>query len=89
MIEVVFFAVAGLAALYILLPAFRKSALREVDPRTSLELARETSLRAIRDLELDWATGKVSEDDYRDLRATQEAEAADIMRRLAALERQT
>jgi len=88
MIDAAFFAVAVLAAVYLLLPAFRRSPLRETDPRTSLELARDTALRAIKDLDLDWATGKMSEDDYRDLRATQEAEAAAIMRQLAALERQ-
>jgi len=87
MIEAAFFAVAVLAALYVLLPAFHKAPIRTADPRTSLELARDAALRAIKDLDLDWATGKMSEDDYRDLRATQEAETAAIMRQLAALER--
>ena len=87
MIEAAFFAVAVLAAVYLLLPAFHKAPIRKADPQTSLELARDAALRAIKDLDLDWATGKMSEDDYRDLRATQEAETAAIMRQLAALER--
>jgi hypothetical protein len=41
----------------------------------------ETALDALRDIELDRATGKLNEDDYADLRARYEARAGEALRR--------
>lgn len=86
MIEAAFFVVAVLAAVYLLAPTFRRTAVPSVDPRTSLEAARFAALQSLHNLDLDWHTGKLSEDDYRAQRAALEAEAAAILRQLAALE---
>lgn len=86
MIEALFFAVAVLCAVYLLAPAFRPADVGASDPRAALEAARDASLRALHDLDLDWATGKLSEEDYRSQRGALEAEAAAVARRLAALE---
>lgn len=86
MIEVLFLAVAVLCAVYLLAPAFRATGVAASDPRAVLEAGRTAALRALHDLDLDWATGKLSEEDYRSQRASLEAEAAAVARRLAALE---
>ena len=86
MIEAAFFAVVALAALYLLAPTFRRTAIPSADPRTTLEAARAAALQSLHYLDLDWATGKLSEDDYRAQRAALEAEAVAIVRQLAALE---
>lgn len=83
MIEALFFLVAVLIAAYLLPPAFRRLAQPAGDPRAALEAAREAALRALHDLDLDWATGKLSDEDYRAQRAALEAEASAILRRLA------
>jgi hypothetical protein len=85
-IEALFLAVALLCAAYLLAPAFRAADAGASDPRAALEAARDASLRALRDLDLDWATGKLSGEDYRSQRAVLEAEAAAVARRLAAVE---
>lgn len=86
MMEVGFFAVAALAAAYLLAPVFRPAPLPGDDPRAALEAAPAAALRSLRDLELDAATGKLSEDDYRAQRAVLEAELAAVLRRLRDLE---
>lgn len=88
MIEALFLAVAVLCAAYLLVPAFRPADAGASDPRAAMEAARDASLRALRDLDLDWATGKLSGEDYRLQRAVLEAEAAAAVRRLAAMEGQ-
>ena len=47
-----------------------------------LEASREAKYREIRDAELDFRTGKLSEPDYRSLEAGLRAEAAEILRQL-------
>ncbi len=47
-----------------------------------LQAAREAKLREIRDAELDYATGKLSESDYAAIDAGLRAEAVAILRRL-------
>ena len=47
--------------------------------RERLEIARETKYREIRDAELDYRTGKLSERDYRELDAELRAEALTIL----------
>ena len=50
--------------------------------RADLELARDAKYREIRDAELDYRTGKLSEGDWRRLDRELRAEAIDILRRL-------
>ena len=52
--------------------------------RAALEAAREAKYREIRDAELDYRTGKLSEADWRALDRTLRAEAVEILRRLDA-----
>ncbi len=86
MIEIALFVAAALLALYLLQPAMRRGFLPEGDPRAALQAGRVAALRALHDLDLDRATGKLSDEEYRLQRGALEAEAATIARRLAALE---
>jgi ribosomal protein S18 acetylase RimI-like enzyme len=52
---------------------------------SALEAAKEAKYREIRDAELDYRTGKLSEADYRALDATLRAEAIELLRRSDAL----
>jgi hypothetical protein len=54
--------------------------------REQLEAAREAKYREIRDTELDFRTGKLSEEDFRALDRQLRAEAVEILRRLDALQ---
>jgi hypothetical protein len=47
-----------------------------------LEAAKEAKYREIRDAELDYRTGKLSDDDWRSLDRTLRAEAVEILKRL-------
>lgn len=84
MIEALLLLLSVTAAAYLLAPAFRPGTIARTDPRAALEHARAAAVQSLRDLELDWQTGKLSEDDYRAQRATLEAELAAVGRRLAA-----
>jgi hypothetical protein len=53
--------------------------------RAGLEAARDAKYREIRDAELDWRTGKLSEDDYREQDRRLRAEAVEILRELDEL----
>lgn len=86
MIEFALFVAAALLALYLLQPAMRRGPAAEGDPRAALQAGRAAVLRALHDLDLDRATGKLSEEEYRLQRGALEAEAAAITRRLAALD---
>jgi hypothetical protein len=55
--------------------------------RAELEAARESKYREIRDLELDYRTGKLSVEDYQATGGTLRAEALEILNRLEAIER--
>jgi hypothetical protein len=50
----------------------------------ALEAAKETKLREIREAELDYRTGKLTEEDWRAIDRQLRAEAADLLRRLDA-----
>ncbi|HEX2102018.1 MAG TPA: hypothetical protein VHF51_00055 [Solirubrobacteraceae bacterium] len=50
--------------------------------RADLELARDAKYREIRDAELDYRTGKLSESDWKRLDRELRAEAIEILRRL-------
>lgn len=84
MIEIALFVAAALLALYLLQPAMRRSPVAKVDPRAALQAARAAALRALHDLELDRATGKLSDEEYRLQREALDADAAAIARQLAA-----
>jgi hypothetical protein len=51
-----------------------------------LHAARDAKFREIRDAELDFATGKLSQDDYAAIDGALRAEAVEILRRLDELE---
>jgi hypothetical protein len=53
--------------------------------RAGLEAARDAKYREIRELELDHRTGKLSDEDFRDLDRQLRREAVEILRRLDAL----
>jgi hypothetical protein len=53
--------------------------------REDLEAAKEAKYREIRDAELDFRTGKLSESDWRALDRELRAEAMELLRRLDAL----
>jgi type II secretory pathway component PulM len=54
--------------------------------RQELEAEKGRLLQEIHELELDHATGKLSEEDYRAIEARLKARAVDVMRRLDALQ---
>jgi hypothetical protein len=54
--------------------------------RAELEAARDAKYREIRDAELDYRTGKLSEADWRALDRGLRAEAVDLLRRLDELD---
>ena len=86
MTSVVIGAVLLVAAvvLFILQPMLsgqRASLHRELDEQTEAEARRRVTLLALRDVEYDYATGKLDEKDYRELKRELAAEA------LAALDR--
>ena len=58
----------------------------EVAARERLEAAREAKYREIRELELDFRTGKLSDEDHRALDRQLRAEAVEILRELDALD---
>lgn len=82
---------AGLALLVIVavlvaLPFLdrRTPVVAPASPRQALEEERRVIVRAIRDLDFDYRTGKLNEADYRALRAVQVERGAEVLRRLDA-----
>ena len=57
----------------------------EASRRDSLEAAKDAKYREIRDAELDWRTGKLSDEDYRSQDRRLRAEAVEILRELDEL----
>ena len=53
--------------------------------RDALEAAKDAKYREIRDAELDWRTGKLSDEDYREQDRRLRAEAVEILRELDRL----
>ena len=66
--------------------AAQPAAPRDVPGRDDLVAAREAKYREIRDAELDFRTGKLSQEDYERLDAELRAEAVEILKRLDELE---
>jgi hypothetical protein len=78
---------AGIVALVVIAP-LRKPEQRarvEDDRRAALEAAKEQKYRDIRDAELDYRMGKLSEDDWREADRELRADAIEILRRLDRL----
>ena len=83
-------AVAVLAALvaFLVLQPLRAPATAEpaADRRPDLEAAKEAKYREIKDAELDFQMGKMSEEDWRALDAELRAQAIEILRDLDRLD---
>jgi hypothetical protein len=79
---------AGIVAMVVIAP-LRRAAVREEaedDNRAALEAAKEAKYREIRDAELDYRMGKLSEEDWRAGDRELRAQAIEILRQLDALE---
>jgi hypothetical protein len=78
---------AGIVALVVLAPLRgpEQRAQVEDDRRAALEAAKEQKYRDIRDAELDYRMGKLSEDDWREADRELRADAIEILRRLDRL----
>lgn len=63
----------------------RSPAVEPLNPRQILEAERDATIRSIRELDLDYRTGKLNEEDYRQLRETQVECGARLLRELDAL----
>jgi len=83
--------VLALVVLFVSAPLRRRRAgeAAESAARADLEAARDAKYREIRDAELDYRTGKLSEVDWRALDRGLRAEAVAILRRLDDLESPT
>jgi hypothetical protein len=82
------FAVLAVVVLVVLAP-LRSAGTREAGEsadRAELEAQRDAKYREIRDAELDYRTGKLSERDWRANDRAMRAEAVEILRRLDELE---
>lgn len=66
-------------------PAGRVETIREGDEHQNLLYARETAYLALKDLEFDYKTGKLDEDDYKQLKRRYEGEAVAILKRIDPL----
>ena len=79
--------VLALVVLFVSAPLRKRSSdeAAESAERAELEAAREAKYREIRDAELDYRTGKLSEADWRGLDRGLRAEAVEILRRLDEL----
>ena len=81
---IVIFVVLAIVVLVISAPLRSRGSreAREDAARADLEAARDAKYREIRDAELDYRTGKLSEADWRTLDRGLRAEAVEILRRL-------
>jgi hypothetical protein len=81
-------ALTALVALVVVVPLRRPAALEERDEarRAELEAAKEAKYREIRDAELDYRMGKLSEGDWRAVDGELRGEAIEILRALDRLE---
>jgi hypothetical protein len=79
---------AGVVALVVLTPLRRgdERARLDEDRRAALEAAKEQKYRDIRDAELDYRMGKLSEADWREADRELRAQAIEVLRDLDALD---
>jgi len=84
---IVILVVLALVVLFVSAPLRRRRVeeAAESAERADLEAARDAKYREIRDAELDYRTGKLSEADWRGLDRGLRAEAVEILRRLDEL----
>jgi hypothetical protein len=76
----------GLVALVVAYPLWRRDTGPDEDERrAALEAAKEAKYREIRDAELDFRMGKLSEEDHRATDAELRAQAIEILRELDRL----
>jgi hypothetical protein len=76
----------GAAAIFVTAPVRRRAVEQAPESsRAALEAAKEAKYREIRDAELDYRTGKLSEEDFRALDTSLRAEAVEILTRLDEL----
>jgi hypothetical protein len=75
---------AGIVALVVLNPLRKADEVARVedDRRAALEAAKEAKYREIRDVELDYRMGKLSEEDWRESDRELRAQAIEILRAL-------
>jgi hypothetical protein len=75
---------AGIVALVVLAPLRKvdERSRAEDDRRAALEAAKEQKYRDIRDAELDYRMGKLSEEDWREADRELRADAMEILRQL-------
>jgi hypothetical protein len=79
--------IAVLVALLVLHPLRSPSAVPDdVGRRADLEAAKESKYREIKDAELDFRMGKLSEDDWRSLDSELRAQAIEILKQLDELD---
>ena len=80
--------IAGVVAMIVIAPLRRPDAREAVedDRRAALEAAKEAKYREIRDAELDYRMGKLSEEDWREADRELRAQAMEILRELDAAE---
>jgi flagellar biosynthesis/type III secretory pathway M-ring protein FliF/YscJ len=79
---------AGIVVLVVIAPLRREPERDQAgeDQRAALEAAKEAKYREIRDAELDYRMGKLSDEDWRASDRELRAQAMEILRRLDALE---
>jgi hypothetical protein len=83
---VVVFAVLAFVIWLVMAPLRESAALGDTSDRDALEAAKEAKYAEIRDAELDYRTGKLSEADWRALDRSLRAEAIDLLDALERLE---
>jgi uncharacterized membrane protein len=87
-VEVVIIIVALAVVVWVVSAPLRRgedSEAVETGSRAALEAARDAKYREIRDAEIDWRTGKLSDEDYREQDRRLRAEAVEILRELDEL----
>jgi uncharacterized membrane protein len=87
-VEIVIIIVALAVVVWVVSGPLRHGEDREVidaGDRASLEAARDAKYREIRDAEIDWRTGKLSDEDYREQDRRLRAEAVEILREIDRL----
>jgi hypothetical protein len=90
LVPIIVIVLLGLVVLVLSAPlraqAGAREHVREEALRADLEAAKESKYREIRDNELDYRTGKLSEPDWRALDRDLRAEAVEILRRIDELD---
>jgi hypothetical protein len=87
-VEVLIIILALAVVVWVVSAPLRRAEGPELDAtgrRAALEAARDAKYREIRDAELDWRTGKLSDEDYREQDRRLRAEAVEILRELDEL----